>query len=377
MFRAIDLDDFSGNFCLSGKFPLINAVKTALTGKKPHKPVHRSRYIRVCYITNWSQHRAPPANFTPRVIGPFLCTHIVYSFAKIKNGTLSTHNQNDEAMYKEVMDLKKKNPYLKILLGVGGWNHESGVISPFSVMVRTFKSRKRFIDNSLIFLRKYNFDGLDLDWVYPTKRKNSPPGDKQRYTALCKELSEAFTNESSVTNKPRLLLTAAVAASGKYMIISSYAIRQFVKYLDLLHLMTFDLHGSWESRTGHHTSMQISDPLSVIRGLNVWINGGIPRRKIVLGFATYGRSFTLAKNTIRGLRAPSIGAGEKGKYVKLDGIAAYYEICEKIKNGMMVNSYNVAKAPYGYQGTYWVGYDNELSLQYKVNTLIKGEILFI
>lgn len=33
---------------------------------------------------------------------------------------------NDDKMYPRMMALKKKNPALKILLAVGGWNHENG-----------------------------------------------------------------------------------------------------------------------------------------------------------------------------------------------------------------------------------------------------------
>lgn len=33
---------------------------------------------------------------------------------------------NDDKMYPRMMALKKQNPSLKVLLAVGGWNHENG-----------------------------------------------------------------------------------------------------------------------------------------------------------------------------------------------------------------------------------------------------------
>ena len=100
-------------------------------------------YIRVCYHTNWSQYRPGAGKFWPENIDPHLCTHLVYSFAKINRNTdkLAMYEWNDDKLYPRFNALKTKNPKLKTLLAVGGWNHENAN-SPFSKMVRTAASRK-------------------------------------------------------------------------------------------------------------------------------------------------------------------------------------------------------------------------------------------
>ena len=53
---------------------------------------------------------------------------------------------------------------------------------------------------------------------------------------------------------------------------------------------------------------------------------GCPRNKLVLGLATYGRSFTLADVETTGYLAPAVGAGQPGAYTREMGFLAYYEV---------------------------------------------------
>lgn len=84
--------------------------------------------------------------------------------------------------YKQVNDLKMKNPALKTLLAMGGWT--AGSLA-YSNMASTFENRKEFIESSISWLRKYDFDGLDMDWEYPANR-DGKPYDKENFALLCK-----------------------------------------------------------------------------------------------------------------------------------------------------------------------------------------------
>ena len=149
------------------------------------------------------------------------------------------------------------------------------------------QSRAEFISNSISFLRSHGFDGLDLDWEYPAKR-GSPPVDKERFAALCEELAAAFTAEAAQSGNEKLLLTAAVAA-GKGTIDTSYMphVPRISDALDFVHLMSYDLHGSWESTIGHHSQFypHPDDPSSTANvqyAARYWLINGCPINKVLL-----------------------------------------------------------------------------------------------
>ena len=135
----------------------------------------------VCYVTNRAQYRPDPAKFFPENIDPFMCTHVIYAFANLENNKLAPFEWNDEStpsfkgLYERTTDLKKVNPNLKVLLAVGGWNMGSG---PFISIVSSTATIDQFVSDSVTFLKSRNFDGLDLDWEYPT-------GYKNQFTTFC------------------------------------------------------------------------------------------------------------------------------------------------------------------------------------------------
>ncbi|XP_049812389.1 chitinase-3-like protein 1 isoform X1 [Schistocerca nitens] len=320
----------------------------------------------VCYHGSWSAYRNGNGRFEIEYIKPELCTHMIYSFVGITSaGEVRILDEwldlaSGKNAYNRFNKLKSSNT--KTLVAIGGWNEGSAT---YSAVMNNAALRQKFVQNVVNFVKTYGFDGFDLDWEYPANRGGSP-GDLRAYVELLKELRAEF-------DKHGFILSAAVGV-GRYLIGSAYDVPQLSKYLDFINLMTYDLHGSWDSKTGQNAPLYASsaDKTEAERQLNVdssvryWIQNGADPAKLILGMGTYGRTFTLASTANTGVGAPATGPGTSGPYTMESGMMGYNEICEKIKaGGWTVTWDDEQKVPYAVSGNQWVGYDNEESIKLK------------
>ncbi|KAK8741804.1 hypothetical protein OTU49_002408, partial [Cherax quadricarinatus] len=235
-----------------------------------------------------------------------------------------------------------------VLLGLGGWNDSRS--NKYSELVAHPGHRHKFVKEVVKLLLHHGFDGLDLDWEYPGYEGNHT--DKAGFTEWLRELKRSFSPH-------QLLLTSAVSA-GRHTIDRGYDVPKIAKLLDLINIMSYDFHGSWENQVAHHAPLYAetgqNPQLCVDFAVNYWLKKGAPAHKLVMGVPFYGRSWTLAgSNNLPG--AAARGAGREGTYVKASGNMAFFECClaHKKEGWTKVNGEG---GPYLTKGDQWVGYDD-------------------
>ena len=419
-------------------------TKSAQTGS--------SDYLSLCYFTNWARYRSGLINKGADVfemdLDADLCTHLMYGFVTVfkdatghyalksndanadhpsgnlAQNTLCPEECNDPNFVPDWNDpngmrcewpcspsrkyrgyeganvaMKKKNPSIKSLVSVGGWNFNdcsctdcygqgAQTCEIFSTIAASEAETRQFAKNIIAFCRNWGFDGFDLDWEYPVVAGHNSlkrdangnfvetPQDYDNYISMLKILREEFHAENP--SNP-LLLTAAVGV-GKSTVESAYNIPAMSEYLDLINLMTYDMHGAWEPYTGCNANL-FSTPadiardgyaLSVSWAVDYWAKLSGKPHKITMGLGAYGRGWKLSDPSDASYGAPASGASAARVATKAEGIVSYYEIEDEIKNGA-TRHYDIDRqCPYIVTANgEWFGYDDTQSLQPKLD-LVKS-----
>ncbi|MFD7586098.1 glycosyl hydrolase family 18 protein [Kitasatospora sp. NPDC059811] len=238
----------------------------------------------VGYFTGWRAGATGDPAYLASNIPWSKVTHVNYAFAKVDGNRISIGDVNDpknpatgmtwdgdrNAMdpslpYKGHFNLlntyKKKHPAVKTLISVGGWadtrnfyamaTNADGSVNQAGI--------ETFADSVADFLDRYGFNGVDIDYEYPTALPNTGnPNDwdvsdprrkglQQGYNALMKTLREKLDRAGAGKGR-YYLLTSAGSASG--YLVRGLDAGQSLQYQDYVNVMSYDLHGSWNKYVG-------------------------------------------------------------------------------------------------------------------------------
>lgn len=208
---------------------------------------------------------------------PNMFTHLVYAFAVFNDDCDGLIIPTPEKL-RGMAELKRRNPELKVILGIGGYKREG-----FCEMAGDKKKRKAFVREVKNLTDSLDLDGVDLDWEFPTTEAGghtASPDDTRNYVALVKDLRKALGKNKWISyySEPY----------GSYI-----DHKRMVPYVNYVHVSGYNLSIPKDGERSYHQSPLYPSAKTggwcVKKAVERHIELGVPTEKILLGIPFYGR----------------------------------------------------------------------------------------
>lgn len=338
--------------------------------KPSEQPSPQPKLI-VGYLPSFRLERFPIKQLETRGAAERL-THILYAFTNIANAHLTFDDDETEyqkvytakesvdgkaddpadktalrGAFNQLRKLKVMHPQLKVLMSIGGASQANS--RGFSLAARTKASREKFVAACLELLirgrlphgvsAKGLFDGLDIDWEYPTdcsagKKETGGclPEDTANFTLLLAEFRRQLDEQGRRDGVHYQLTIASSAWADDY---SKYEWRKLHPLLDFINVMTYGLAPPGRTRPQAALYKSAKDTGDMAPTFNVdyavtrYQQKGVPANKIVVGVPFYAQGWQGVADVNHGLYQKavspargSIGEGEE-QYGKLKGLKGF------------------------------------------------------
>jgi RHS repeat-associated protein len=305
------------------------------------------------------------------------------------DGVADSPTQPLRGNFNQLKKFKQRHPNVKIMLSIGGWTYSKY----FSDAAKS-ANRAAFVDSCVDMYLKGDlptgvhgdttgaggtgvaagiFDGIDIDWEFPGT-ENGHEGnhkdlvnDSANYTALLQEFRNKLNARGSADGK-YYRLTAAVGSGGQE--VDKIQVSSVAPLLDYAGVMSYDMHGAWESDVNDKTNFQSplypspNDPdtthhFTVQESIQRYLNAGMPASKISVGVPFYWRGWSsVAAGSNHGLYQSV--AGHSGSQVmpisQMAGVAHYKELLAAGKLNTTYEDGPSGNSPWAYDGSnFWSG----------------------
>ena len=260
-------------------------------------------------------------------------THIHFAFATITrdfkvNLTGSVKEQFDKMVKMDTKGVKK-------ILSFGGWSFSTDYdTAPIFSSSVSPANRQLFVNNVIQFMADNNLDGLDFDWEYPgaTDIPDSVPGspsDGPNYLDFLKSVKRRMPSGK----------TLSIALPASYWYLKGFPVADMAKVVDYFIYMTYDLHGQWDydskwANPGCKTGNCLRSHVNMTEtktAMSMVTKAGVKANQIMVGVASYGRSFKMEDPSCTGgtckfTGSRTISNAEKGECTDTSGYIAEAEL---------------------------------------------------
>jgi len=335
-------------------------------------------YRVVGYYANWAVY----SGYDVTHIAADKLTHINYAFALISpEGEVvlgdewadtqfpypgDAENQPLKGNFHQLNLLKEQNPGLQTLIAIGGWTGSA----KFSDAALTAESRQRFAQSAVEFVTRYGFDGVDIDWEFPTggglAGNIERPEDAENFVLLLQTLREQLDAQGTRDGKNYLLTIALPAAPNAYQPLDWERIHPL---LDWVNVMAYDMNG-WKNVTDFNAPLYPAAPESVGQiaidpAITDLLAKNIPSDKLVMGLPFYGYAWNGVESANNGLYQLHTGRGVSA--ASGESTLTYRQIADLDSSGYTRFWDEVARVPWLYNADerVMISYDDAESIAAK------------
>ncbi|OAA37536.1 symbiotic chitinase [Beauveria brongniartii RCEF 3172] len=267
----------------------------------------------------------------------------------------------------EMAKLKTAKPSLQIWLSIGGWtfSDDNTPTQPvFGNIARDKRYREIFANNVLSFLQTYGYDGVDIDWEYPgAPDRGGKPDDVDNFVLLLKEIKAVFDRSGRT-----LGISLTIPAS--YWYLKWFDLPGLLEYADFVNLMSYDLHGVWDSNNPIGSRVLAHTNLTEIAlAAELLWRVGVKPSQVSLGFGFYGRAFTLQDSSCTKPGCPFKEGARPGVCTDTSGYLAYYEvqdILQKNPDIQVIHDKEAAVKYMAWDKDQWISFDDADTFKQKV-----------
>ncbi len=273
---------------------------------------------------------------------------VYYAFmVPYSDGTVSFQNTS---YIEEVKKLKEHD--VRILGCVNGVGRDTS--QAFKTITADATLRKKFINNLMDLVEKYNLDGLDIDWeaIDSTLKPVA-----SQLNLLITELRAEMDLRQAEGGTP-YMITMAVPASSYGTATDRFDFVTLNKYVDYINIMSYDLNKT--NITTHLSPLYKSEKdngygFGCDYGVNRLVSLGMSKNKLIIGCAGYGKAYKVTG----AISQTYPGLGVAGSLTQISGLTGsfqsgtvygsainilinsgnYVEYTEKNSSGKVVGSY--------------------------------------
>ncbi|XP_022143178.1 chitinase-3-like protein 2 [Momordica charantia] len=286
------------------------------------------RLVRGGYWFTSTEAELPSANIDATFFSHLFCGYVIVDPETYK----VTIDSSEVILINQFSStVRLSNPRVKTLLSIRG---DGDVLTK---MVSERANREAFINSSIEAAIEGKFNGLDLEWLYPSSQD-----EMEGFENVLIEWHSAIVEDAKNYHRQQLILVAAVSNLPIVRHNIQYPIDTIIQTLDWVNLISYDFYtpNSSRMRTGPSSALYNlkTNYVSIHSGIKSWINSfpNLPSKKIVFGIPFHGWAWKLADAHRHDIFSKAEGPAV-GDSISSDGRIDYSNIKKFIKDNQAEN----------------------------------------